>query len=299
MPALLVHLTLAKDTAARGRDIPELGPAAAAEQPALLLGAILPDLPYHARFGRQVVRHLLGRSYLSSKWGDIFHHRGTGRLALALLAHIRRAHLPADERAQVLALLAGYLSHLAVDTLLHPLIDRMVTQHIGPGEPLDVVHSRIERTQSLLFHRDRLGVDLAGSPHPRRMVSEVAGVRLLRPDLPEPLWAAVRAACLETHGRAPLRPQLRDWLWGIAAYGQLMSSPLGRRERLQGDLVALRTGFYQGEGVDLCSPLDRAVDRALEHWRAALEVLQADRLGAEERERFQHQVPDVDLATGA
>jgi hypothetical protein len=299
MPALLVHLTLAKDTAERGRAVPELGAAALAEPASLLLGSILPDLPYHARFGGQLVRHLLGRAYRPSKWGDIFHHRGTGQLALALVAHLRRAHLPSGERTQVLALLAGYLSHLAVDTLLHPLIDQMVTRLLRPGEPPDVVHTRIERHQSLLFHRDRLGVDLAGSSHPLRLVSEVVGVRLIRPDLPEPLWAALRAACLETHGRAPLRPQVRDWLWGIAAYGRLMSSPAGRRERLRGDLDALRAELYQGDGVDLCTPLDRAVERTLEHWQAALDALTAERLGAEERERFRKSVPDVDLATGA
>jgi hypothetical protein len=110
---------------------------------------------------------------------------------------------------------------------------------------------------------------------------------------------ALRSACLDTHSRAPVRPLLRDWLWGIAAYGQLMSSPLGRRERLRGDLAALRATFYEGQGVDLRTPLDRAVDAALEHWRAALEALQAERLGAEERARFRRRVPDVDLATGS
>ena len=299
MPALLMHLTLAKDTVARARQIQELGPAATAEEPSLLLGAILPDLAYHAHFGGQLVRHLLGRAYLASEWGDLLHHRGSGQLALALLAHLHRAHLDADARAQVLALLGGYLSHLAVDTVLHPLIDALVGQRRRPGEPPDALHSRIERYQSLLFHRDRLGVDLAGSPHPRRMVAQVAGVRLLGPELPEPLWQAFRVACLDTHGRAPARPEVRRWLWGIAAYGELMSSPLGRRERLHGDLDALRADFYQGETVDLCAPLDQAVELTLDYWRAALEVLAAPKLDAEVRNRFRARVPDVDLATGA
>jgi hypothetical protein len=298
MPALLLHLTLAGDTAASGRDVPELGPAALAQGPALLLGAILPDLPYHAHFGRQLARHLAGRPYLRSEWGDLLHHRGTGQLALALLAHVLRSHLSDQARAEVLALVAGYLSHLAVDTSLHPLIEQLVRQRLEPGQPADVLHSRLERVQSLFFHRDRLGFDLAGSPEPCRMVKEVAGVSLLWPALPDALFAALRAACLEVHGRAPGPAELRDWLWGIAAYGRLMSSPLGRRERLRGDLDRLRNELYEGEKVNLVALLAEAVRLTLEYWRAAQVVLQAERLTAEVRQRFLERVPDLDLATG-
>ena len=299
MPALLVHLTIAKQTAARGAELAELGQAAASERSALLLGAVLPDLPYHARFGHQMIRHLLRREYLRSEWGDILHHHGTGRLALALLSHLQRAHLAARERAQVVALLAGYLSHLAVDTVLHPLIDALVTKHLRPGESPDAVHSRIERYQNLLLHLELLGVELFGSRHPRCMVAEVAGVRLLRPDLPEPLWQAFEVACLDTHGRAPRRAELRSWLWGIAAYGQLMSSPAGFGERLPRDREAIRAEFYQGEGVDLRTPLESAIGLTLGYWRAALHVLRAERVDNAVRRRFRDQLPDLDLSTGS
>jgi len=299
MPALLVHLTLAGDTLAHPEAPAALAQAGAAERGALLLGAILPDLPYHARFGRQLVRHLLGRDYLQSEWGDLWHARGTGRLALALLAHAERAHLLGAERQQVLALAAGYLSHHAVDRVVHPLINQLVKRLLLPGEPPAVLHARLERYQNLLFHRDRLGVDLAGSPHPRRMVGEVAGPALLAPLLEPPLAAALRAACLETHGRAPSPRELRDFLFGIAAYGHLMSSPAGRRERLRGDLDALRRDYYHGPGVDLETPLQHAVQLTVEYWRAAADLLAGERLGTEQREVFLRRVPDVDLATGA
>jgi hypothetical protein len=298
MPALVLHLTMAKDALAAGRDVPELGLAATAQQPSFLLGAILPDLPYHASFARQVLRHLRGHAYLSSEWGDLFHYRATGRLALAMLAHVLRSHLGEQERAQVVAMAAGYLSHLAVDATLHPFIQQLVKRHLRPGQPADALHARLERYQSLLFHRDRLGLDLAGSPWPRRMIGEVAGVGLLRCELPAAVWAAFRIACLQSHGRAPGRAEVRDWLWGVAAYGQLMSSPAGRCERLRGDLARLRAEFYQGEGVDLCSPLQTAIELTLEHWKAASEVLRAQHLTAAARQLFLQRVPDLDLATG-
>ena len=106
-------------------------------------------------------------------------------------------------------------------------------------------------------------------------------------------------ACLDTHGRAPRRDEVRGWLWGIAAYGRLMSSSLGRRERLDGDPARLRAEFYQGEAVDLYTPLGQAIELTLEYWRAAAEVLAAGRLDGAVRERFQRAVPDLDLATGS
>jgi hypothetical protein len=301
MPALLIHLTVARETLDRARgaaELRELVDAAGASPASFLLGAIFVDLPYHARFAGQLARHLAGRAYALSEWGDVLHTRATGRLALALLAHRARSHLGRDAAAQVLALAAGYLSHHALDRVVHPVVNQLVRRALAPGEPPSRLHSRIERYQNIFYHLGRVGHDIAGSPHPRRLVAEVEGVRLLRPALSRVSGDALRAALLETHGRAPAAAELGDWLFGIAAYGLLMSSPLGRRERLSGDLEALRRDFYQGPAVDMVAPLERGVQLTLEYWRAALELLRADHLGGEARAVFLRQVPDVDLGTG-
>ncbi len=161
-----------------------------------------------------------------------------------------------------------------------------------------MVHSRIERYQSLFFHLDHLGHDIAGSPYPRQIVGEVAGASLLARPLERDLWRAIRGACLEVHGRAPSAGELQDWLWGVAAYGHLMSSAVGRAERLKGDLTALRAKTYQGPSLDLQQPLEAAAELTLQSWACAAELLRADRLDGEARASFLHHVPDVDLSTG-
>ncbi len=301
MPALLVHLTAAKQTLDRAASFPELGPlvaAARAERASYQLGAIFVDLPYHARFGRQLLVHLTGRAYLASEWGDILHTRATGRLALALLAHLARSHLRGPERDRVLALAAGYLSHHALDRSGHPVIQQRVAERLAPGQPPNRLHSDLERYQNLFFHGDQ-GLAIAGAPYAREAVAEVEGARLLRPALSTVTAAALRAALLETHGRAPTPAEVADWLFGIAAYGHLMASPLGRREGLREDAEVARREHYQGPGVDLATPLARGIELSLEYFRAALALLEADRLTVEAREVFLRKVPDVDLGTGA
>ena len=303
MPALLLHMTLAREMTTRADAAGPLAEAAKAAPDALLLGSILPDLPYHARFIGQLVRHLAGREYLLSEWGDVLHTRGTGRLALSFLAHARRSHLSAEARDRVLALAAGYLSHHTVDRVVHPVVNRVVERELGSGAsggaPPLRVHERIERHQSLFHHEDLLGHELPGSPYPRRMVGQMAGSGLHRPMLDEPLRRAFRAACLETHGRAPGRPQLSDWLWGTTVYGVLLSSPLGRLERPSGDRAQLRARYYRGPRIDLASPLALAQDVTVRAWRAGDRLLEADRLDDEARAVFLALVPDVDLGSGA
>ena len=299
MPALLLHMTLAKETALRPDVPPALAPVLARERPALILGSILPDLPYHSHFGMQVVRHLLRKEYVLTEWGDVFHTRGTGQLPLAMLSWAVRQQLETAAREKVLALVAGYLSHHAVDRIGHPPVNRLVQRHRRPGEPVVVVHARLERIQSLLYHTDRLGFDITGTPTPRQMVSEMAGAHLVARRLERPLWLALRAASLEVHGRAPSSRELADWLWGVTAYGWLLSSPAGSLDGLRGDLGALRSTFYQGPDVDLVTPLRQAADLTVDYWRAALDVLGAEQITAEVRAAFLRRVPDVDFSTGA
>jgi hypothetical protein len=298
MPALLLHLTLGRQ-AAEQAGIPEAVARAAEASPgALLLGSILPDLPYHFKFGRQLLRHLTRRAYLHSEWGDLLHTRGTGRLALALLAHIRRSFPGPRERQQLLALAAGYISHHAVDRTCHPVVQQVVRQRLQAGEHHNVMHSRVERYQSLIYHHDLLGYDIAGTPFGARLLRQTAGTGLLRPRLPEPLWLALRASCIETHGRVPAAAEVRDWLWGITAYGAVFSSPSGRMERLHGDLDQLRQTWYQGPGIDLLTPIHRAQEVTRDCWQAAMQVLDAGQLTGEVRRAFLQQVPDIDMGTG-
>lgn len=300
MPALLLHMTLAKQVP----DLPDapapLARAATRQMDALLLGSVLPDLPYHAHFYTQLARHLVRKEYLLSEWGDLLHTRKTGQIALALLRHLVRSKLPQIERDRVLALVAGYLCHYAVDCVVHPVINQVVDiERKGCAEHPTVIHARIERYQSLLYHQDLLGYDIVCSPYPRQLVGEMAGAGLLRPGLDRALWRATRAACIETHGRAPTSSDVREWLRGTTTYGFLMSSPLGRVERLKEDREALKQRFFDGPETDIYHPLQQSLAKTVAVWKSAEHVMAAERITSEVRDVFLQQVADIDLGTGA
>lgn len=299
MPALLLHMTLAKELAEQTDSSTRLVQAAQSETAALLLGSIIPDLPYHEKMAEQIVRHLFRRNYLLSEWGDLLHTRGTGQLALGMLAFLRRGKLSAAEQRPVMAMVAGYLSHYALDRVVHPLINQLVEKDGGFTMATEAFHSDMERYQNLFYHLDKLGYDIFGTSYPRQLINEMAGAGLLNPRLPLQLKLALRSALLEVHGRTPQDRQWSSWLRGVTQYGQLVSSLVGRHERLRGDLSALRAQYYQGPKLDLAQPLKRASEITLDYWRCAEAVLAAERLTNEVREGFLTRVADVDLAAGA
>ncbi len=299
MPALLLHMTLAKQLKEKPGLPRPFYQAIHQAQGALLLGSILPDLPYHFHFGIQLYRHFTKQEFLLSEWGDVFHTRGTGQLPLAFLRYINRMQLSTADELEVLALLAGYLSHHAADRLVHPVIQMMVkTQSAQEATPPSLIHMRLERYQNLLYHIDRLGYEMFCTSFPRRCIRQMAGAGLLWPQLPAALYKALRAACLEVHGRAPSKRDIQDWLFGTTAYGELMSSPFAAHEKLEKPAEVIRKESYQGPGVDLLTPLNCALNETVKDLQAAWEVLQADKITHEVSESFLKRVKDVDLAVG-
>ena len=299
MPALLMHMTLVNQALERP-DVPQLISQAARRHPdALLLGSVLPDLPFHARFSAQLLRHLMGREYVYSRWGHVLHTRRTGRLAVALLAHRHREHPDTDEAERQLALAAGYICHHSVDRAGHPVVQALVGERLEPGQPHLVLHSRIERYQNILYHKDLLGYEIPGTPFARELVGQAAGAGLVGNRLDEVTWRTMRAALLETHGRCPPRQEAEEWIWGITAYGAVFSSPMGRRERLERPEEEIRRRGYRGDGVDLESCLAAGVDLTLRGWEAAVELIRPGPITRSRRLDFLEAVPDIDLETGS
>jgi hypothetical protein len=293
-----MHLTLVQQALEQPGVPEEVLRAGRRNEDALLLGAILPDLPYHARFFNQLARHLSGSKYLHSEWGHVVHTRRTGRFAVSLLAHLDREHPAPDDAERLLALTAGYICHHAVDRLGHPRVQELVGRRLKAGEPHIVLHSRIERYQSLLYHLDLLGVEIPGTPFPRDLTARCAGASLAHARLEDLLWEAVRSTYLETHGHTPSRKEVDDWIWGITAYGALFSSPMGRRERLERPADEIRQRWYKGDGVDLETCLHQSLKLTVQGWQAAVELLRAPRITAQARQAFLETVPDIDLETG-
>ncbi len=301
MPAFLLHAT-ASDLLARSDRLPARFERAFACAPgARRLGAVFVDLPYFTAFPLQVARHFVGRVSLSDPWGHVFHTRGVGRLALAVVEGVRRRHLEAREGgAEAIAFLGGYLSHHAMDRLIHPVVQRHVREHLAAsGGWFESHHTEAEKYQSLFFHHELLGRDIMGTEYPLQVTATFPGASRWRARLPEELAAVIEGAIVEVHARTPSRRQLDAWLRWTSWYGRLLSSGQGWREGIDAltDAEKLKRRYYTETGV--AQLVDQATALTLDYLRAADETLACETLDRAMRARFLEAVPDVDLDVGA
>src|SRR5688572_28362928 len=92
------------------------------------LRAVSIDFPYFDRFAVGVLRYLFKRPTASSRWGNLFHEQRPVGVCKSLL--VRARALRSNQRTRqagerLLAFALGYLSHVAVDRCMHPLVNRL------------------------------------------------------------------------------------------------------------------------------------------------------------------------------
>lgn len=299
MPAFFLHIS-AMERIAAGAGVPErFRDAFAADPGAMRLGSVFVDLPYFAGFPLQVARHFAGRVSFGSPWGQVFHTRATGTLALRLCEALRRAHALGRDDARALAFIGGWLSHHALDRTIHPLVRRHVDADLaaqGEGERgrergrASHWHAHAEKHQSLYWHLANTGHDIMGTPY----LCERTGSL---PRLGDALWEMIESACLHAHARAPGRGEAAWWLRWVRVYGRLLSSPLGRREGIRAGDGESRRVYYEESRFE--EWVLRATTATLAALAAAEEALSAREIDAAARARFLAAVPDVDISVGS
>lgn len=240
MPAEGIHLSTLDDLIASGPAAITAQLASGAQREAARLGSVLVDLPYFERFAQAVVHYLRGQPQQSSRWGDVLHHRAPIALGWRLMQAgcqlSQRAASSIDrERGElIIAFAIGYIAHAAVDRSMHPLVNFMAqARSRRSGRTADQEHHEVEKYQSVLFHEERFGIDMMG----RRFLYNFLDI-----DFPllcgpgrgrghdrvgGPLWSALHAALLATHGESPSLADFRRWTGSFSDYRLLLASPLG------------------------------------------------------------------------
>ena len=219
MPAPLLHIFGALQLQKENRLPEALGRAAANNPRYYRLGALLVDLPLFDRFGLKVALFLVKQPYPESSWATVIHTRGTARLTEALL---RRA--TGERREQMLAVVAGLLTHLAFDRAMHPAIEEAVARHVRPTETPAQLHEALENYQCLVFHRAHLGCDGLGTSRVDLIVLGPDGTGRL------PRWFAreLRHSLGEVYGTTPDAATVDRWARGLHGYRTLLRTPVAR-----------------------------------------------------------------------
>lgn len=151
MPGAYAHLTMVLDNT----DIDSLSACGIPDSLAYQLsensryaelGAISPDMPYLAHFGR---------SEISNRWADRMHHARTGaRLRAGVDAVRGLSGDPAQPKA--LAWLMGFAAHVAFDVTMHPVVNAKVGGAYGPATKAE--HQKCEMHQDVHLITERHGL---------------------------------------------------------------------------------------------------------------------------------------------
>jgi Zinc dependent phospholipase C len=234
------------------------------------LGALVIDFPYFERFPLGVLRYLLKQPTAQSAWGDVLHKGTPVRAAVSMLQAARslRAEGKSEQAERVLAFALGFVSHLAVDRSMHPLVNRMARDRsIRLGGDAAHHHTEIEKFHSVLFHEERLGFDFMGKPALREH-TEVDAHAIHR----DPTLSRAFAGALSEATSLQTSPGLlAGWARGYRQYVWLVSGPAGKRLVPEQVKELVRSELYQGSPFgDFSDAYAEAVARSRQALEAAL-----------------------------
>ena len=228
MPAPQFHLSFALSIIDDTRLPARLREACRNEPTYLRLGSIVHDLPYYGNMIIESVRYGLGAPAVDEPWAYRMHSVEPARF---VASYIRAAHrAPALTTDEKLALVAGLVSHCALDLALHPLVNycaRRDTRELGGHESM---HHRVtEKYHALFFHVERLGRDPIGTPEFRAWTQVTkrgsAWSRRVEPGLTNFIDDAYRGA----YGNAPEATRWSGWVRSFRHFGLLVGSSFAAR----------------------------------------------------------------------
>lgn len=133
------------------------------------LGAIGPDIPYLA--GSLVRASVLGPRYTGavlgrSPWADLLHYNRSGDFLVEFMRLAARAQAP-ELQQRALAYALGYVTHIAGDIVVHPLVNSFAGayhQQTAPGTFFGLgLHFWVETCQDARTAQRFFGRDLAQS----------------------------------------------------------------------------------------------------------------------------------------
>lgn len=289
MPSLLLHAAAVQRLAETGaRELPEdMARALHEDLEYARFGAFLPDLPWLD--GPRVGMVLFGKQGPQPHFAELFHEKAPVTMGLKMAELVAMGALVGTEAG--LAFVCGYFTHLCMDRVLYPVVNKLVARHRRAREDAVWARRRIEWTQANFYLRERHGRELVGDPVLRSML------RILKRRTPargvgRGLYELLRVSAQEILGEAPTKAQVDGWVRGLYLYGLLLASPLGRARFAGSDSSLAHRELYRGDDVDFPAEVDRGLALA----RQVLEQLDAyvsrGTFTARARQRFLAEFPE-------
>jgi Zinc dependent phospholipase C len=245
MPAEAIHLSALSDSILGSSAEKFLSTKATRE--AAKVGAMFVDLPYFEDFPLVVLKYLLKRPVAVTVWGDRFHDETPIGLGIEFLRGAQKLLEKPSSRTSgewALAMALGYFSHLAVDSAIHPSVNRLARHRaLALQDTAARQHSEVEKFQSILYHEERHGFDFMGEPFLAHYIKTQ----------PEPIWsdsevsAVIFPSLQKVFGRSVAPKTVKNWASGYRQYGALIASALGKTIAPLKQKEQMRPEVYQNK----------------------------------------------------
>ncbi len=233
VPAPQFHLTFGSLLSDNDRIPKSLRQACKAEPVYVRLGSIFHDLPYYGNMLAEAIRYGLKSQPIDAPWAYRMHSVRPDRFVASFVRAAHAADLARDEK---LALIAGLISHCALDLTLHPLVNHCARRDAAIDGGHETFHHRItEKYHSLFFHVDRMGDDSIGTSTILKQTHVVKDGSLFRyrAHVEPQIAGFMRDAYRGVYGDAPDVERWAGWVQSFRHFGIMVASPMARRNSLK------------------------------------------------------------------
>lgn len=326
MPASIVHMLIAREVLKRfRRGASADGLPFPADDPAyettMNLGALGPDLPYYESMARGLKNLLLRQSDKPmgvDQWSYQMHSKAPNVFPLKMIeiiwkeSSIEKAEWDEEDHRKF-AFVCGYLTHMAADQIIHPVVNLIAGPYYKRGDAREK-HRECEVFQDVFaFGQIYRDADFrAGGFNQWCDISPGLGANAQ-------VWLRylLQKAFVEAHAVMPAEDEIEDWVDGLLTMLRLIDN-VGPYVKAY-EALAKDSRAKEREYIDLAPPRDaseekramyeeivgkrrymdffeEAVELGCVYVKAALGVYDLDELDDHGRKRFTDVVSSADLS---
>lgn len=267
------------------------------------LGSLGPDLPYYESMVKAGFNLLLDRSDKPmgvDQWSYQLHSKTPNIFPLKLIEIAWREANPEideweEDDQQKFAFTCGFLTHIAVDQIIHPLVNKVAGPYYKGGDHREV-HRECEVYQDVVSYRKVSNGNSLLDEKPNLWCD-------LNPGWGgnTPVWFRYffQKAFVEAHAIMPSEENIEDWVDGIlfTLRGLNNFGPYVKADRdfsNNGEGSDSYKRFYRDPGYE--SFFQKAIDLSLIYVKTVFALYDIDHLSEDERSFFREVVQDADLS---